>query len=168
MRVPHSWATAAAWLLVRDMHRTPHAASCRLAPLSGSSGFPSGSCPAESVAVAPDGTLWMLDKFGYAHTATLDEAADEYQLCGEPVAYVGPGRPLGFHFDAAGNLVICDSLKASAGGHDLCRGHHLPARSGDRTVCWLAARPEHELPAVFSPAALQASWHGQGLPALYQ
>ena len=64
----------------------------------------------ESVAVAPDGTLWMLDKFGYAFTATVD-AQDNYSLNTEPLAYIGPGRPLGFHHDAVGNLVVCDSLK---------------------------------------------------------
>ncbi|PSC75234.1 strictosidine synthase [Micractinium conductrix] len=98
----------------------------------------------ESVAVAPDGTLWMLDKWGVAHTAealegaaggagdSADSGAEgvvsgagalRYRLHPQPAAYVGPGRPLGFHFDAAGNLAICDSLKglmllerASGGG----------------------------------------------------
>ena len=52
----------------------------------------------------------MLDKFGYAFTATVD-TQDNYVLNPEPLAYIGPGRPLGFHHDAAGNLVVCDSLK---------------------------------------------------------
>ena len=65
----------------------------------------------ESVAVAPDGTLWMLDRYGYAHTARR-AAGGAYELLDSPVAYVGPGRPLGFHFDSSGDLIICDSLKA--------------------------------------------------------
>ncbi len=66
--------------------------------------------PTESVAVAPDGTLWMLDKWGHAWTATASPTAEGgYELSPEPVAYIGPGRPLGFHHDAAGNLVVCDT-----------------------------------------------------------
>ncbi|PRW58948.1 strictosidine synthase [Chlorella sorokiniana] len=64
----------------------------------------------ESVAVAPDGTLWMLDKWGHAWIATASPTAEGgYQLSPEPVAYIGPVRPLGFHHDAAGNLVVCDT-----------------------------------------------------------
>ena len=61
--------------------------------------------------MAPDGTLWMLDRYGYAHTARR-AAGGAYELLDSPVAYVGPGRPLGFHFDSSGDLIICDSLKA--------------------------------------------------------
>ena len=30
---------------------------------------------------------------------------------GQPSSYIGPGRPLGFKYDAEGNLIVCDSLK---------------------------------------------------------
>lgn len=49
----------------------------------------------------------MLDRYGYVWTAS----SDKYELDEQPLAYVGPGRPLGFHFTATGDLVICDSLK---------------------------------------------------------
>jgi hypothetical protein len=51
----------------------------------------------------------MLDKWGYVHIASKE--GDSYQLEPEPLCYVGPGRPLGFHHTPDGNLVICDSLK---------------------------------------------------------
>mgnify|MGYP001810673060 CR=1 FL=1 len=100
----------------------------------------------ESVAVAPDGTLWMLDKWGVAHTAealegaaggagdSADSGAEgvvsgagalRYRLHPQPAAYVGPGRPLGFHFDAAGNLAICDSLKVMAGTVECTRPRRM-------------------------------------------
>jgi hypothetical protein len=66
------------------------------------------SVRAESVAVAPDGRLWMLDRYGYVWTAS----GDQHDLDGQPLAYVGPGRPLGFHHTPTGDLIICDSLKA--------------------------------------------------------
>lgn len=60
--------------------------------------------------MANDGTLWMLDKWGHAWTAAPDASAPGgYRLGPQPVAYLGPGRPLGFHFDAADGLVVCDS-----------------------------------------------------------
>lgn len=65
--------------------------------------------------MGPDGALYMLDKFGYLLRAQSNGSS--YQLDPEhPVAYVGPGRPLGFHFDATGNLLICDSLKVRREG----------------------------------------------------
>lgn len=62
--------------------------------------------------MASDGSLWMLDKWGYVWTAAGSGSggtADEYRLSDEPLHYMGPGRPLGFHFDAAGDLVVCDT-----------------------------------------------------------
>ncbi len=61
------------------------------------------------MAVGPDGTLYMLDKFGYLLKAA--KQGSNYTLQPSPAAYVGPGRPLGFHFDAAGNLIIADAPK---------------------------------------------------------
>lgn len=64
----------------------------------------------ESVAVGPDGTLWLLDRYGHVRLASPTPGAPGgFALHPQPLAYVGPGRPLGFHHDAAGNLVICDS-----------------------------------------------------------
>ena len=68
---------------------------------------------AESVAVAPDGTLVMLDKYGYIHRARKKDS--EYHLlptAEAPPLYIGPGRPLGFHVVEQGKVVlVCDSLK---------------------------------------------------------
>lgn len=60
----------------------------------------------ESVAVAKDGSLYMLDKFGFVWRAPRN-AAGSYDLEMEPLAHMGSGRPLGFHFDAEGNLIVC-------------------------------------------------------------
>ena len=80
---------------------------------------------AESAAAAANGSLYILDRYAHiwaAHPrpATSGSAAKSgaagaatdvvYELAPAPVGYVGPGRPLGFAFDAAGRLVICNSL----------------------------------------------------------
>ena len=67
----------------------------------------------ESVAVAPDGTLLMLDKYGYILKAKFDDNDQNYKLLEEhPPMYIGPGRPLGFHVVSDGlGLLVCDSLK---------------------------------------------------------
>ena len=73
---------------------------------------------AESVAVSPDGTLVMLDKFGFVHRARkraddTDPKSSAYELLPASEAlYIGPGRPLGFHLvDGGAAVVVCDSLK---------------------------------------------------------
>lgn len=33
----------------------------------------------------------------------------------EPITRLGTGRPLGFHYDAEQNLIVCDSLKVRTG-----------------------------------------------------
>ncbi len=76
--------------------------------------------PWKSTAVAPDGSLWMLDKWGYVWVATA--SGDDYSLDAQPLAYVGPGRPLGFHFTANGDLAICNSLSVG-GGSTACLGN---------------------------------------------
>ncbi len=77
----------------------------------------------------------MLDKYGYVHyaipstTTTDDGGVDDGGASGSSNAhplytldtsrapvYVGPGRPLAFHYDAHGNLIICDSLKVCGMG----------------------------------------------------
>ena len=63
---------------------------------------------AESVALAADGSLWMLDKFGYVWRAPED-GKGSYAMESKPIAQLGPGRPLGFDFDEEGNLVVCNS-----------------------------------------------------------
>lgn len=71
---------------------------------------------AESVALVPDGTLIMLDKYGYVHRARKSKSG-EYLLQSEDddaptLPYIGPGRPLGFHVvDGGDALLVCDSLK---------------------------------------------------------
>ena len=67
---------------------------------------------AESVALASDGSLWMLDKYGYVWRAPED-GKGSYALEKEPLAQLGPGRPLGFDFDEQGNLIVCNSGSVS-------------------------------------------------------
>ena len=67
---------------------------------------------AESVTVSPDGKLILLDKYNHLYEGypnTSDPTG--YSLNPKPIAYLGQGRPLGFHFDHQGDLVSCDSLK---------------------------------------------------------
>lgn len=64
-------------------------------------GFP---LPAESVAVSPDGFLYMLDKFG--NVLKAKPGADTKP---QRVTHLGPGRPLGFHFKPNGDLFICNA-----------------------------------------------------------
>jgi hypothetical protein len=68
---------------------------------------------AESVNVCPDGHLIMIDKYGAVRAAPKNPDSST-QLDPEPIAHLGPGRPLGFTFDAQGNLVVCDALKVGA------------------------------------------------------
>jgi len=72
------------------------------------SSFCHSALAAESVAVAEDGSLYMLDKFGYVWRAPKTSEGG-YTKDKEPLAHLGPGRPLGFHFDAEGNLIVCDA-----------------------------------------------------------
>ena len=55
---------------------------------------------AETVRVAPGGELYMADKRGYMWRAV------EGHMDARPLAHLGPGRPLGFDFDSAGNVYI--------------------------------------------------------------
>lgn len=41
-------------------------------------------------------------------------AGEDFQLNRTAQAWLGPGRPLGAGFDANGNLLVCDALKARA------------------------------------------------------
>ena len=63
---------------------------------------------AESVALARDGSLWMLDKYGFVWRAPKD-GQGSYALEKEPLTQLGPGRPLGFDFDEQENLIVCNS-----------------------------------------------------------
>ena len=77
------------------------------------------------MAVAPNGTLVMCDKFGFVwHAEEAVKKGSGGSSFSPPsrIAHLGPGRPLGFHHDAAGNLLVC-----MAGGGGLVR---LDARSG--------------------------------------
>ena len=48
----------------------------------------------------------MLDKFGQVWKAAKGGTPQR-------LAYLGAGRPLGFHFDQAENLIICNSPMVS-------------------------------------------------------
>ena len=77
----------------------------------------------ESVASGPPGTssVTMIDRVGNVWIADEapangekeeEETVPPYRLRpGQPSSYIGPGRPLGFKYDAEGNLIVCDSLK---------------------------------------------------------
>ncbi len=101
-------------------------------------------CAAESVAVAKDGSLYMLDKFGFVWRAPRN-AAGRYDLEQEPLAHIGSGRPLGFHFDAEGNLIVCmaGAVRSQNSSTFLAcptrqyRGLQLPADPEDETACSL-------------------------------
>ncbi len=56
--------------------------------------------------MAADGALWTADRYGAVRRAArvLD---GRYVLQEAPIAHLGPGRPLGFEFDAAGDLIVC-------------------------------------------------------------
>lgn len=58
----------------------------------------------------PDGHLVMLDRYGAVREAPKNPDSST-RLDPEPIAHLGPGRPLGFTFDAQSNLVVCDALK---------------------------------------------------------
>eukprot|EP00878_Enallax_costatus_P006815 GHUV01007143.1.p1 GENE.GHUV01007143.1~~GHUV01007143.1.p1 ORF type:complete len:316 (+),score=46.82 GHUV01007143.1:490-1437(+) len=54
----------------------------------------------------------MLDRYNHLYEAWPDTAAPGgYKLNTQPLAKLGAGRPLGYHFDHEGNLIVCDSLK---------------------------------------------------------
>ena len=68
----------------------------------------------ECVAPGPGpSSITMIDRQGYVWIADADPGArGGYSMRpGGARAYLGPGRPLGFKYDAKGNLIICDSLK---------------------------------------------------------
>jgi hypothetical protein len=52
----------------------------------------------------------MLDKFNKVWEAS-PQPDGSYALDARPVADLGPGRPLGYHFDSQGDLIVCDSFK---------------------------------------------------------
>lgn len=66
---------------------------------------------AESVVVGPHGQLVMLDRYNQLWEAKQDQASGDWAQSPKPLAQLGPGRPLGYHFDHDGNLIVCDSLK---------------------------------------------------------
>jgi hypothetical protein len=68
--------------------------------------------PVESVSVRPDGHLVMLDRYGAVREAPQNPDSTT-RLDPKPTVHLGPGRPLGFAFDAESNLVVCDALKVS-------------------------------------------------------
>jgi sugar lactone lactonase YvrE len=87
----------------------------------------------------------MLDRYGTLHRAPLDPITGTHCLDPTPAAYVGPGRPLGFHLDTGGRFFICDSLKGllrlelasgdlavlsnSAAGRPICYANDLDVAS---------------------------------------
>ncbi|WIA21898.1 hypothetical protein OEZ85_004268 [Tetradesmus obliquus] len=62
----------------------------------------------ETVAVAPDGKLGLVDRFGKIFIATPDGRGG-YSIPKEPLAYSSPGRTLGVKFDADGDLYMANS-----------------------------------------------------------
>jgi hypothetical protein len=69
---------------------------------------------AETVAFAEDGSMVLLDKFGWLHQALPNGSAPGgWSLQPEPLLRVGVGRPLGFHL-VGSSLYVCDSGVVSA------------------------------------------------------
>eukprot|EP00878_Enallax_costatus_P020231 GHUV01021380.1.p1 GENE.GHUV01021380.1~~GHUV01021380.1.p1 ORF type:complete len:200 (+),score=43.14 GHUV01021380.1:139-738(+) len=62
----------------------------------------------ETVAVAPDGRLGLVDKYGKIFIATPDGKGG-YSIPQEPLAHSYPGRTLGVKFDEQGNLYIANA-----------------------------------------------------------
>lgn len=62
----------------------------------------------ETVAVAPDGSLGIVDKFGRIYIAPPDGKGG-YTVPEEPLAWSSPGATLGVKFDLAGSLYIANS-----------------------------------------------------------
>eukprot|EP00884_Botryococcus_braunii_P013676 jgi/Botrbrau1/22309/Bobra.0138s0060.2 len=75
----------------------------------------------ESVGVAGDGSLVMCDRYGAVWKAVPSATSEGgYKLDPAPVAYLAPGRPLGFHLDHQGDLIVCNAglglVKLELGG----------------------------------------------------
>jgi hypothetical protein len=82
---------------------------------------------AESVAVGPKpGQLALLDRYNRLWEAK--QGLNGWVLSELPAAYLGPGRPLGYHFDMEGNLIVCNSLQVSNGCLDAHRRGWVCAR----------------------------------------
>lgn len=62
----------------------------------------------ETVALGAEGSLFMLDKFGAAWRAVKGPTGN-WTLKPGPLTWLGPGRPLGFHLDKDGNLIVCNA-----------------------------------------------------------
>ncbi|KAF6259879.1 hypothetical protein COO60DRAFT_1638071 [Scenedesmus sp. NREL 46B-D3] len=69
----------------------------------------------------------MVDRTNAVYEATPDGAGG-YRLQAQPIVKLGAGRPLGFHFDPEGHLVVADSLKG------LLRYSYYDAQSKDITL----------------------------------
>ncbi len=93
----------------------------------------------ESVTVAPDGSFVMLDRHGavrVADVATHSSSSSSSSSDGVPapqpalkaaaLAHLGPGRPLGAQYNAAGNLIICDAFKARQRHRRCALAAHMP------------------------------------------
>lgn len=107
---------------------------------------------AETVSVSPDGRLVMVDKFNRVWASR--DPVDLDAVCSgggdssalpplQQVAHLGPGRALGFVHDAAGNLLVCDSLKG---------------------LLMLPALAAHATPTTPTSSSSNASQQGSALP----
>ena len=50
----------------------------------------------------------MMDKWGFMHQASQGSDG-AFWLDKKPVTHLGPGRPLGFHHDKDGNVIIANA-----------------------------------------------------------
>mmetsp|Transcript_9458 Transcript_9458/g.24522 ORF Transcript_9458/g.24522 Transcript_9458/m.24522 type:complete len:408 (-) Transcript_9458:92-1315(-) len=96
---------------------------------------------AESIVVAPNGSLLALDRTGVLFRVDASLARSG-RLGAHAVGYVGPGRPLGYHLTDSEHLLICDSLK---GLLDL----HLP--SGELRLLYNAISYANDLDVAPAP-----------------
>jgi hypothetical protein len=125
----------------------------RPAPAPQSLSLPALCHSTESVNVSPDGRLVMIDKYGAVRAAPKQPISNSTQLDPLPIAHLGPGRALGFTFDAEGNLVVCDALKVRSsrltasgtwGASNTHSATPLPARAFAQAAAACAADKNRE------------------------
>lgn len=84
---------------------------------------------AESLAVAQDGALLLPDRHGYIWRAS-QTGSGQWIKDSSPLAYLGPGRPLGIRADQDGDVLVCN-----AGTVRVCRERLRSHSVSTCTVC---------------------------------
>jgi len=137
---------------------------------------------AESVAFSEAGNMALLDRYGNLYEALMESGcgnargsstigddvassgsdgrnlqrndAISFVLNPEPMARLGAGRPLGYHYDGEQNLIVCDSLKvpcSQPGG-----------RGGNQSASGAALLPSGLQYPCSVPSVVLLTFHGDG------